>query len=124
MSGSKKILLDTNVIINALNKNLVLPENRFIISIITEMELLSFPKITKIEEQTIKTLLKNFEIINIVNEIKELTIELRKQYGLKMPDSIICATAQINNATLISDDKQLTKVDLLEIIGLDEFIKF
>ncbi|EFK97021.1 protein containing PilT protein, N-terminal domain [sediment metagenome] len=123
MSGSKKILLDTNAIINALNKNLVLPENRFIISIITEMELLSFPKITKIEEQTIKTLLKNFEIINIVNEIKELTIELRKQYGLKMPDSIICATAQINNATLISDDKQLAKVDLLEVIGLDEFIK-
>jgi len=44
MSG--KYLLDTNAIINALNLKIKLPLSNYFISIITEMELLSFPKLT------------------------------------------------------------------------------
>jgi len=38
-------------------------------------------------------------------KIKDMTIEIRKMYGIKLPDSIICATALITSATLISNDK-------------------
>jgi hypothetical protein len=45
MSG--KILLDTNAIIYALNDGLKLPQANYSISIITEIELFSYPKLTK-----------------------------------------------------------------------------
>ncbi len=44
MSG--KILLDTNAIIYALNGKVVLPYAQYLVSIITEIELLSYSKLT------------------------------------------------------------------------------
>lgn len=55
MSG--KILLDTNAIIYALNGGTKLPSARYCASIITEMELFSYAKLSKKEEQAIGTLL-------------------------------------------------------------------
>jgi predicted nucleic acid-binding protein len=54
MSG--KILLDTNAVIYALNGGLTLPRADYCISIITEMELFSYSKLTELEEQNIKNL--------------------------------------------------------------------
>ena len=108
MSG--KILFDTNIIIYALNRGLVLPYGDYAISIITEMELFSYPKLTEQENNIIKNLLNHFEILNINQEIKRKTIETRKEYSIKLPDSIICATALVCQATLISNDKQLSKI--------------
>jgi hypothetical protein len=119
MSG--KILLDTNAVIYALNGGLTLPRADYCISIITEMELLSYSKLTKLEEENITNLLNYFEIFNITDKIKNKTIEIRKMYGIKLPDSIICATALIHRATLISNDKQLSKIINLDILSLEEY---
>jgi len=124
MSGSSSIFLDTNAIINALGKSLFFPENNYLVSIITEMELLSFAKITSEDEAIIKNMLENFEIINISSEVKNTAIEFRKKYALKMPDSIICASAKSRNAILISDDKQLSRVAEIKVLSLDEFTAF
>jgi hypothetical protein len=121
MSG--KILLDTNAVIYALNGGLILPRADYCISIITEMELFSYSKLTQSEEQNIRNLLSYFEIFNITDIIKNKTIEIRKTYGIKLPDSIICATALVNRATLISNDKQLSKIVDLDILSLEEFCK-
>jgi len=67
-------------------------------------------------------MLENFEIVNISSEVKNIAIEFRKKYALKMPDSIICASAKICNAVLISDDKQLSRVAEIKVLSLDEFI--
>jgi predicted nucleic acid-binding protein len=115
-----KVLLDTNAIIYALNDNLILTDAYYCISVITEIELYSYPKLSKDERQTIANLLKHFEVINLDEEIKEKTISIRKHYGIKLPDSIICASAIVNNATLISNDKQLSKVLELDIITLEK----
>ena len=115
-----KILLDTNAIIYALNDKLVLPDAHYCISIITEIELFSYSKLTTNEHQTITNLLSYFKILNIDEKVKLKTIEIRKEYGIKLPDSIICATAMVNNATLISNDKQLSKVIGLDIKTLQE----
>jgi len=117
-----KILLDTNAVIYALNDGLTLPSADYSISIITEMELFSYSKLTDFEKDNIKRLLSHFEIFNISDEIKNITIEIRKNYGIKLPDSIICATALVCGATLISNDKQLSKIDELDVLSLEVFL--
>ncbi|XOZ33346.1 hypothetical protein ACMDCT_14215 [Halomonadaceae bacterium KBTZ08] len=42
-------LLDTNIIIYAINQELTLTEGRYSISVITEMELLSYPGLSSTE---------------------------------------------------------------------------
>jgi len=86
------------------------------ISFITELELLSFPRLTDKDEKTIRGLLKNCVITDINPEIKNLTIELRKKSNLKLPDSIIAATAYINKLPLLTADKQFKTLDELDII--------
>ena len=87
------------------------------------MELFSYAKLIKMEEENIKSLLSYFEIFNITDDIKNKTIEIRKTYGIKLPDSIICATTIVNRTTLISNDKQLSKVGDLDILSLEKFYK-
>ena len=120
MSGS--YLLDTNAIINALNLALKLPRGNYSISIITEMELLSFPKLQENEKKQIEKLLQYFVIYNISEQIKNKTIEIRKNYNIKLPDSIIVATALVNNLTLITNDKGLFKIKELKILTLQELL--
>jgi len=121
MSGS--YLLDTNAIINALNLGLKLPRGNYSISIITEMELLSFPKLKESEKTQIKKLLQYFVIYNISEQIKNKTIEIRQTYNIKLPDSIIVATALVNNLTLITNDKGLFKIKDLKILTLQELLQ-
>jgi len=120
MSG--RVLLDTNIIIYALNGAITLPNNNYSISIITEIELFSYSKLSEQEQVSIKSLLSYFNIFNIAEEIKDRTIKIRKEYGIKLPDSIICATAIVNKATLISNDKQLSKIIGLNILTLEEYL--
>ncbi|HHB95411.1 MAG TPA: type II toxin-antitoxin system VapC family toxin [Campylobacterales bacterium] len=120
MSG--KILLDTNAVIYALNGGLILPSADYSISIITEIELFSYSKLTDFERDNIKKLLSHFKILNISEEIKDMPIEIRKNYGIKLPDSIICATALVNDSILISNDKQLSKIDGLSVLSLENFL--
>ena len=117
-----KILLDTNAVIYALNGGLTLPSADYSISIITEMELFSYSKLTELEKNNITRLVSCFEVHNINDKIKEMTIEIRKNYGIKLPDSIICATALVNGATLISNDKQLSKIDGSDVLRLEVFL--
>jgi len=120
MSG--KFLLDTNVIINSINYKYKLPVNEYSCSIITEMELLSFPKLTLHESLEIKKYLSFMNLLNISEQIKEKTIELRKKYKIKLPDSIICASAISNNLILVTDDVALFKIENLHTISLKQLL--
>ena len=120
MSG--KFLLDTNVIINSINYKYKLPVNEYSCSIITEMELLSFPKLTLQESLEIKKYLSFMNLLNINEQIKEKTIELRKKYKIKLPDSIICASAISNNLVLVTDDVALFKIENLHTISLKQLL--
>jgi len=117
-----KVLLDTNAVIYALNERLTLPSADYSISIITEIELFSYSKLTELEKNNITRLVSYFEVHNINDEIKAMTIEIRKNYGIKLPDSIICATALVSGATLISNDKQLSQIDGLVVLSLESFL--
>ena len=94
-----------------------MPHADYCISIITETELFSFPKLTDKEHDNIKKLLIHFDILNISEEVKNQAIKIRKGYGVKLPDSIICAVSIVNNATLISNDEQLSKIQDLTVLN-------
>jgi predicted nucleic acid-binding protein len=111
-------LLDTNSIIYALNDKFLFPNDRYFVSIITEIELLSYQKLTSNEEYILKEALSNFKSLNLTPEIKNKTIEIRKKYHLKLPDSIIVASAVVQNVTLVTSDKKLLNLDFLKGVEL------
>ena len=119
----KTYVLDTNSLIYALNDQVKIPLNHYLVSVITEIELLSYSKLTKPEDAMIRAMLNQFEGITLTEKIKNRTISIRKRSKLKLPDSIIVATAIEFNATLITSDKQLLNLDIVNSIELKSLIK-
>ena len=119
MSGNK-LFLDTNIILYLLSGNPeineILKGQEAVVSFITELELLSFQGIDPNEESIIIELLKNCQIIQINQDIKRITIELKRKYRLKLPDAIIAATAFYLNLPLITADKTFGKIEEVDVI--------
>lgn len=112
------LLADTNALIYLLNGNPCMSpflQNKLAFSIVSEMELLSFSGITESEENNIKSLLLDCNEINISDEIKEKTIEIRKKYKTKLPDAIVAASAIVNNIPLITADKGFNQIKELNL---------
>ncbi|MBI4653288.1 type II toxin-antitoxin system VapC family toxin [Candidatus Kuenenbacteria bacterium] len=118
--------LDTNSILyylrnqKKLDKNfmsIVEGSNLISLSIITKIELFSYPALQINEEAEIKGFIKDFIINELDDEIVEQTIKIRKKYKLKLPDAIIGATALVNNLVLITHNKKdFKKINGLKII--------
>ncbi len=107
-----RYVLDTNVALYLLGGRLQvpLPTGEFYFSVISEMEMLSYPSLTEDEAQRVRQFLTQVMLVGLSSEIKDAAIALRKQYRLKLPDAIICATALSVDATLLSNDAQLGRV--------------
>jgi predicted nucleic acid-binding protein len=105
-------VLDTNVVLCLLGGRLLnpLPVGEFYLSVITEMEMLSYPTISEAEVLRIRQFLSQVKVMGVGEDVKNATIALRKKYRLKLPDAIICATALSVNAVLLSNDTQLSRV--------------
>ncbi|MDR5899073.1 type II toxin-antitoxin system VapC family toxin [Halomonas vilamensis] len=120
MSGS--YLLDTNAIIYALNQKLKLPANGYAVSVITEMELLSWPSLTREDEAKLRTLLEKLTVIQLERSIQSTAIKIRRTSSLKLPDSIISATALGGGLVLVTDDQKLADRHIGPSISLDELV--
>lgn len=114
------IVLDTNIALYYLGGRLTvpLPSGLYHVSIITEMELLSYPNLSQAEEQQIRNFLGQLLVIGIDEPIKNIAIALRKQHRLKLPDAIISATAQFLNALLLTNDLKLANITTLQTQSL------
>jgi predicted nucleic acid-binding protein len=119
MSGNK-YLLDTNAVLYILDGDETLInflfEKELYLSIISEMELLSYRNITDKEKQTLEEFLKEFIIINIDEKIRQNTIEVKRTSSMKLPDSIIAATAISLKLPLITSDKHFKNVKHLNLV--------
>lgn len=114
-------ILDTNTLIYAINQGQLITPNIHAISIITEIELLSYSKLTEQDKTELKKVLQLFHIVGLTQPIKETAIELRYKTGLKLPDSIVLAAAEYLKLPLITSDKRLlntatTAYELKDII--------
>ena len=104
-------LLDTNTIIYYLKGSLsssgmkaisAIVDDRPSISVITKIELLGFNTPDARERDFTDQFVEASFIFNLTNEIINQTIELRKQYKIKIPDAIIAATAMVYSLTLMT----------------------
>ena len=119
MNGNK-LLADTNIVIYLLDGDRTIAElldNKTVhVSFVTQLELLSYSDLSDQDEIRIKEFLEQCIIIDINPSIKEEVIRIRKQYRLKLPDSIIIAGALYLDIPLITSDQGLQKVEELSLV--------
>lgn len=119
MSGNK-LLLDTNIILYLLNGDPTLVDilegKSPYISFVTELELYSFKALSLEDKNKIDRVLSQCTVIDINSGIKQFTIDLRQNYPLKLPDSIIAGTSLYLDVPLITADKGFNKVDSLDLL--------
>lgn len=114
------LILDTNAVIYLQKGQLAEPltEERYGISIITEIELLSFPGLLEKDEKLLKSFFREIAVLPLDEDVKRHTVALRKKCRMKIPDAIICATAIAHNAVLLTNDRQLLNITELRSIPL------
>jgi predicted nucleic acid-binding protein len=115
MNGTNnRYLVDTNPVIYFMdNKIPALPIGERFVSVITEMELLVHPGLTPEKERYILRFLDTATIIPLTEDIKLEAIRIRR-YGvprLKLADAIIAATAVIFDAALVTDNRDMLKLE-------------
>lgn len=130
MSGNKKVLLDTNVLIYASKALLDLEKlskryDVFFVSIITYMEIYAYDFVNAAELDAINKIFEALEIINIDLELSNQAILYRKNKikKIKLPDALVLASAKIVNADLLTNNhKDFVGIDnQLCIQTLDDF---
>ena len=124
MELSRRFLLDTNAVIYLVSGRLVfpLPDGQYSVSIITEIELLSFSGLSAEEEQKIRELLLLLDRVHLTDAVRDETIRLRRKNRLKLPDAIIAASALTHHAILLTNDQAFSAIDglILETLQLAE----
>lgn len=117
-----KFLLDTNFIIYALNSKAKLPPFSYCYSPITKIELLAYPKLTTDENNAIQSALARMQLVECDTSVIDKTITIRRNTGLKLPDSLICASSIVASATLITDDDRLHRVQGVDALTYRDFM--
>lgn len=104
-----RFVLDTNVILYFLGGCLAdpFPAGAYAISVISELELLAYPGLVSSEEQRIRDFLADVPITDLTPSVKQHAVNLRKRFGLKLPDAIVAATALALDAVLLTNDQRL-----------------
>jgi hypothetical protein len=122
MNGNR-ILADTNILLYFLKGEPTivdfLSEKEIFISFINELEPLSFPTLETNDSQLIHSLLGFCNIIPYNPSIRDLTISIRKSKNLKLPDSIVLASAIYLEIPLVTADKGFLKTKERNLIWFD-----
>ncbi|MEO6043249.1 MAG: type II toxin-antitoxin system VapC family toxin [Tepidiformaceae bacterium] len=98
------LCFDSNIVIDALNGR---PEAAVeisgatvrVISIVTWIEVVAGAP-TAQAEQLARELLTRFRVVNVTPAIAEVAVAIRRRTRLKLPDSLILATAQVSGCQL------------------------
>ncbi len=124
---AERFLIDTSAVVKYLNgtlpgKGLSLIDkiigDESVISFITEIELQVWTPVDPDDIKIYQLFISNSKVIGIDEHIIRETIRIRKLFKIKLPDSLIAATALTNDMTLIADnDKDFKKVSKLKYIN-------
>jgi predicted nucleic acid-binding protein len=122
MNNQNNIVLDTNALINylegyELEVDLV-GDKQIVISEISEMEIQCNPNLKSSDRSVLRQFLKTLIIIPLHNQIKEKSIEIRLTTRMKLMDSIVAATAQICDISLVTSDEKFKSVKTITLILL------
>jgi predicted nucleic acid-binding protein len=119
MSGTD-FLIDTNILVYIVQGNprvqYFAKEDTLTISCISEVEMLGRFQISSEEKEVITQMLSYCNIVDLNSHIKQLAIELKQKYRIKLPDALIAATAMQQNLTLVTADKGFRKISELDLL--------
>jgi predicted nucleic acid-binding protein len=120
--------LDTNTIIYYLDEDpMVVPlldpilgqDMAIFVSVVTELELLSYPGLTEEDMTEIQQLLTSVVIFPLESRLAQLAGTLRRQYHLKTPDSVVAATALLTRTTLVTRNiRDFHGIDGLSLLSI------
>jgi tRNA(fMet)-specific endonuclease VapC len=118
-----KFLIDTNAVIALLGNNrslaTTLSSATWIgISVITELEFLSFSNLSQADKLLFEQFKNRIEVISLdtnATTLIQTICQVRQTYRLKLPDSIIAATALTNQATLLTNDAMFSRINGLNV---------
>jgi len=123
MNGTN-ILIDTNIALYLLDGDetiaAILDGQNIYISEITELELLGFPNISEGEIEIIENLINDFIVVQLNSKIKELTIKLKRENKIKLPDAIIAATSNYLKMPLLTADKGFAKIKEIQLLHYEK----
>lgn len=75
------------------------------ISVITEIDALSWTCAAKDKEAIIKSFVSDANVLSLSADVVKQCVRIRRSRKIKTPDAIIAATAITHNYTLITSDK-------------------
>jgi len=116
-------LVDSNIIIYSYSEQYeylrdLLYHELVYVSEISRVEVLGYHKLTPDEESYHQDFFKLIPIIYPTKEIFDKSIQVRRRYNLKLGDSIIAATALINNLTVCNRNiTDFNRIDQLAYIN-------
>jgi len=87
------------------------------VSVITEIEALSWHAPDKIYETIIKEFIENANVLPLSKEVVAECVQIRRNKKIKTPDAIIAATAIVHNLTLITSDLDFKNIRHLQILN-------
>jgi predicted nucleic acid-binding protein len=86
------------------------------ISVITQIEALSWINSDKSKEQIVKAFVQDAAILTITPPVVAQCVSIRRSRKIKIPDAIMAATAIVHNLTLITGDAGFNDIQGLNII--------
>jgi len=125
----KEYLLDTNILIylfadtipkKEVNKIEEIFRTSFNISILTKIEFLGWEKHTEEGFEKAREFISFANVFSLTDEIVDLTIDIRRQSKIKLPDAVIAATSLNNNLILVTRNDN----DFKDIKGLEIYNPF
>ncbi len=123
-------LIDTNTVIEFLGGTLppggsvwvenVINNNLHCLSVINQIELLSYNGSVS-ENQILIDFIAISNVLSLTDDVVQKTINLRKQYKIKLPDAIIAATALVYDLTLVTRNiSDFQKIESLVCVNAHE----
>ena len=119
-------LIDNNVISNYFTESYPKETMSFIsdvmdkipnISVITEIEALSWIAPDKMYEMIIKEFIKDANILPLTKNVVAECVQIRRSRKIKTPDAIIAATAIVNDLILITNDSDFENIRHLQTMN-------
>ncbi|MDZ4285045.1 MAG: type II toxin-antitoxin system VapC family toxin, partial [Patescibacteria group bacterium] len=96
--------------------------DRLFISAITRIELLAAPALRAGEEKLILQLLAQCILIPVDLQVADSAAHIRREYRLRLGDSIIAATALLFNTPLVTHDQRFKQVRELVVLALTDVV--
>ena len=122
---AQKWLIDTNIVIYYANDKIPsrsvkkveeIIQQSFIISTITQIEVLGWYKITVAEKRRLTHFLNQATVLYVDKKIEQAAVALKQMQKMDTPEAIIAATCLVYGYTLVTrNSKDFTSIDYLKI---------